>query len=70
MYHERLQALKHFLNQLPVKKPSLETLFILAELVVTLNCFSFFWGQLLHCRNKSTFLQWDPKWDLATPTFL
>ena len=36
-----LQALKYFLNQRPVKSPSSETLLSLAELVLTLNCFSF-----------------------------
>ena len=36
-----LQALKYFFNQRPIKKPSSETLLRLAELVLTLNCFSF-----------------------------
>ena len=40
-YNEGLQALKYLLNQRPVKKPSSETLHRLAELVLTLNCFSF-----------------------------
>ena len=39
--NEGLQALKYFLNQRPIKKPSSETLLRLAELVLTLNCFSF-----------------------------
>ena len=39
--NEGLQALKYFFNQLPIKKPSSETLLRLAELVLTLNCFSF-----------------------------
>ena len=39
--NEGLQALKYFLNQRPVKSPSSETLLRLAELVLTLNCFSF-----------------------------
>ena len=39
--HEGLQALKYFFNQRPIKKPSSETLLRLAELVLTLNCFSF-----------------------------
>ena len=38
---EGLQALKHFFNQHTVKEPSSETLLRLAELVLTLNCFSF-----------------------------
>ena len=38
---EGLQALKHFLDLRTVKEPSLETLPRLAELVLTLNCFSF-----------------------------
>ena len=38
---EGLQALKHFFDQRNVKEPSSETLLRLAELVLTLNCFSF-----------------------------
>ena len=30
-----------FFNQRPIKKPSSETLFRLAELVLKINCFSF-----------------------------
>ena len=36
-----LQALKHFFDHRTVKEPSSETLLRLAELVLTLNCFSF-----------------------------
>ena len=36
-----IQALKHFFDQRNVKEPSSETLLRLAELVLTLNCFSF-----------------------------
>ena len=39
--NEGLQALKYFFNQRPIKKPSSETLLRLAELALTLNCFSF-----------------------------
>ena len=39
--NEGLQTLKYFFNQRPIKKPSSETLLRLAELVLTLNCFSF-----------------------------
>ena len=39
--NEGLQALKYFFNQRPIKKASSETLLRLAELVLTLNCFSF-----------------------------
>ena len=39
--NEGLQALKYFFNQRPIKKPSSETLLRLAEMVHTLNCFSF-----------------------------
>ena len=35
------QALKYFLNQRPIKKPRSETLLRLAELDLTLDCFSF-----------------------------
>ena len=38
---EGLQALTHFFDQRTVKEPSSETLLRLAELVLTLNCFSF-----------------------------
>ena len=37
----RPPALKYFLNQCSIKKPSKETLLCLAELVLILNCFSF-----------------------------
>ena len=37
---EGLLALKHFFDLRTVKKPSSETLLRLAELVLTLNCFS------------------------------
>ena len=40
-YNEGLQALKYLLAHRPVKKQSSETLHRLAELVLTLNCFSF-----------------------------
>ena len=39
--NEGLLALKYFFNQRPIKKPSSQTLLRLAELVLTLNCFSF-----------------------------
>ena len=39
--YEGLLALKHFFDLRTVKKPSSETLLRLAELVLTLNCFSF-----------------------------
>ena len=38
---EGLRALKHFFDHRTVKEPSSETLLCLAELVLTLNCFSF-----------------------------
>ena len=38
--NEGLQALKYSFNQRPIKNPSSETLLRLAELVLTLNCFS------------------------------
>ena len=43
---EGLLALKYFFDQRTVKEPISETLLRLAELVLTLNCFSFA-GQLL-----------------------
>ena len=39
--HEGLLALKYFFDQRANKEPSTETLICLAELVLTLNCFSF-----------------------------
>ena len=39
--NEGLLALKYFLDECTVKEPSSETLLRLAELVLTLNCFSF-----------------------------
>ena len=39
--NEGLRALKHFFDHRTVKEPSSETLLRLAELVLTLNCFSF-----------------------------
>ena len=38
---EKLIFFEIFFHQHPIKKPSLETLLLLAELVLTLNCFSF-----------------------------
>ena len=38
---EGLLALKHFFDQRTVKEPKSQTLLRLAELVLTLNCFSF-----------------------------
>jgi len=38
---EGLLALKHFFDLRTVKEPSSETLLRLAELVLTINCFSF-----------------------------
>ena len=39
--NEGLQAIKYFFDQRPIKKPSSETLLRLAELVLTLKCFTF-----------------------------
>ena len=39
--NEGLPALKYFLNKRPIKTPISETFLRLAELVLTLNCFSF-----------------------------
>ena len=38
---EGLRALRHFFDHRTVKEPSSETLLRFAELVLTLNCFSF-----------------------------
>ena len=58
----RPRSTQIFLNQSPVKKPSSETLLRLAELVLTPNGFHL----ATATTNKSTVLQWEPKWDLAT----
>ena len=60
--NEGLEALKYFLKQRPVKKLSSETLLRLAELVLTPNGFHL----ATATTNKSTVLQWEPKWNLAT----
>ena len=60
--NEGLQALKYFFNQRPIKKPRSETLLRLAELVLILT------RLVTTTTNKSKVLQWEPKWDLATPT--
>ena len=39
--NEELQALRFFFDQRTIKEPSSEILLRLAELVLTLNCFSF-----------------------------
>ena len=39
--NEGLLALKYFFDQRTVKEPSTDTLLRLAELVLTLNCFTF-----------------------------
>ena len=39
--NEGLLALKYFFDQCTVKEPSTDTLLRLAELVLTLNCFTF-----------------------------
>ena len=56
-----LLALKHVFDLRTVKKSSSETLLCLAELVLTLNCFSF--------ADKSMVWPSVPKWDRATPIF-
>ena len=58
--NEGLQALKYFLNQRPIKRPSTETLLRLAELVLTLNCFSF--GDNYYKQING--VEWEPKWYL------
>ena len=63
---EGLRALKHFFDQRTVKEPSSETLLRLAELVLTLNCFSF----IVTTTNKLMAWPWILKWDPATPIFL
>ena len=63
---ENLQALEHFSDQPNVKEPSSETLLRLAELVLTLNCFSFGGN---YYKQTNGLANWVPKWDPATPIF-
>ena len=51
--NEGLQALKHFLNQLPIKRPSSEILPRLAELTLTQPF--FIWRQLLQKSNQRSY---------------
>ena len=63
---EGLLALKHFFFDLrTVEEPSSETLLRLAQLVSTLNCFSYTDSSII---NKSMVWPWVPKWDPATYT--
>ena len=65
---EGLQALRYFFDQRTVKEPSSETLLRLAELVLTLNCFSFagnYYKQINGYVEHQFFNQYDgPKPDL------
>ena len=63
---EGLRALRHFFDQRTVKETSSETLLRLAELALTLNCFSF----IVTTTNKLMAWPWILKWDPATPIFL
>ena len=62
---EGLRALRHFFDQRTVKEPCSETLLRLAELALTLNCFSF----IVTTTNKLMAWPWILKWDPATPIF-
>ena len=62
---EGLRALKHFFDQRIVKEPCSETLLRLAELALTLNCFS----SIVTTTNKLMAWPWILKWDPATPIF-
>ena len=63
---EGLQALKYFFDQRTVKEPSSEMLLRLAELVLTLNCFSFAGNYYKQINGVAMAQKWDP----ATPIFL
>ena len=63
-----LLALQHFFFYLrTVKEPSSETLLRLAELVLTLNCFSF--ADSYYRQINVAMWPWAQKWDPATPIF-
>ena len=62
---EGLRALKHFFDHRTVKEPSSETLLRLAELVLTLSCFSF--GSNYYKQTNGVAM--GTKMDPATPIF-
>ena len=59
--NEGLKALRVFFDKHIIKEPSSETLFRLAELVLTLNCFSFADNHYKHVNGVAM--------GLATPIF-
>ena len=63
--NEGLQALRLFFDHCTIKKPSSETLLRLAELVLTLNCFSFADNHYKQVNG----VDMVPKWDLARQIF-
>ena len=62
---EGLLALKHFFDLHTVQEPSSETLFRLAELALTLNCFSFADSYYKQINGVAMGIKMDP----ATPIF-
>ena len=58
-----LQALKYFFNQRAIKKPSSETSFSWTGSQTQLFLISFGDNYL-----QTNQMQWEPKWDLPTPT--
>ena len=61
--NEGLLAFKFYFDQRSTKEPSSETLLRRAELVLTLNCFSFSNNHYQH----GMVSPWALKWDLAMP---
>ena len=62
---EGLRAHKHFFHQRIVKEPCSETLLRLAELALTLNCFSF----IVTTTNKLMAWPWILKWTQLRQSF-
>ena len=62
---EGLRALRHFFDQRTVKEPCSETLLRLAELALTLNCFSF----IVTTTNKLMAWPWILKWTQLRQSF-
>ena len=60
-----LLALKHFFDFRTVQEPSSETLLRLAELLLTLNCFSFAYSYYEQINGVAMGTKLDP----ATPIF-
>ena len=64
--NEGLSALKFYFDQRSTKEPSSETLLRLAELVLTLNCFSFSNNHYQQIMVSPWALKWDPAMPISS----